>query len=76
MLFTTATIIGFAQKAIASIKDGREMLTKVTDAVRDGRVALDTESQSELNRLLAEEQKETEAANNSLARAIEVARNK
>lgn len=69
-------ILEMARQSVQHIRTARELVTRVTDAVRDGRVALNTKEQAELNKLLAEEQSETEAAGNSLRRAIEEARSK
>lgn len=71
-----SNILATARKALAMMKEGRSILANVTDAVRDGKVALDTKGQADLNAMLAEEQRETEAAHSSLARAIQAAKDK
>lgn len=63
-----------ARNAVQIIQEGRRALEAVRDAIADGKVALDTKSQGELNALLADEQRETQAAHASLADAIRQAR--
>lgn len=69
-------IIATAKAALAMMAEGRQTLSGIVDAVRDGQTALSTNEISELNALLAQEQKETEAAHNTLARAIQMAKSR
>lgn len=69
-------ILATVKGALAMMAQGREAITAVVDAVRDGTVAINTKDMGELNTLLAQEQRETEAAHNALARAIQVAKSK
>ena len=61
-------------KAIAEAKaifdQGREAVTKIVDAVSDGKVAIDAKTQAELDALLAQERQETEQAHQALQDAI------
>lgn len=66
-------VIEMATKAIAMMSEGREAISKIADAVRDGQVALGSKDMTELNALLAQEKTESEAAHNTLQRAIQIA---
>jgi hypothetical protein len=59
-----------AREALAMASQARTTLASVADAVKDGRTGLATTDQAELNRLLAEEAKESRAAHDSLDAAI------
>lgn len=59
-----------AKEAMKAIAQGREALAAVVDAVKDGKAALDVNSQAELNALLEQEKAETKAAYNNLRDAI------
>lgn len=69
-------ILTTARAALTLMREGRQTLTSIVDAVRDGQVAISTKDMGELNRLLAEEKAETEAAHNALDRAIQMAKSK
>lgn len=62
-----------ARDGIALLQQGRETVTRVADAVKDGSAALSTEDQAELDRLLAQETAESKAAHDSLEEAIRAA---
>lgn len=62
-----------AREGLALIQQGRQAVTAVADAVKDGSAALSTTDQAELNRLLAEETRESRAAHDSLEEAIRAA---
>jgi hypothetical protein len=59
-----------AQSALSLIAQGRKALAQVKDSIADGRVALSTTQQDQLNTLLTEEAPETEAAYQDLKAAI------
>lgn len=69
-----SSALAAARTALALMQEGRNALRAVVDGVRDGQMALQPNEIGELNEMLANEQRETEAAHNQLARAIEVAR--
>lgn len=69
-------ILATVRGALAMMAEGRSTIAAVVDAVRDGKTALNTNQIGELNSLLAQEQRETEAAHNALARAIQTAQSK
>lgn len=69
-------VLALVKSGLALMAEGRETIASVVDAVRDGKAALSTKDQGELNILLAQEQRETEAAHNALARAIAAAKSK
>ena len=69
-------ILATVTQGLALIRSGREAIKTVTDAVRDGQIALNTKDMGELNELLRQEQAETAAADNALRRAIEVFKSK
>ena len=69
-------VLATVKGALAAMASARQTISEVTDAIRDGRTAIDAKTMSELNALLAEEQRETEAAHNTLARAIQMAKSK
>lgn len=56
--------------AKALFTQGREAVEKIVDAVNDGKVAVDARTQAELDDLLAQERRETEAAHSALQDAI------
>jgi uncharacterized membrane protein len=64
-------IIATVEAAIAMMAQGRQAINDVVDAVRDGKVALQTTDVGKLNALLAQEKTETQAAHNALDRAIQ-----
>lgn len=59
-----------ARDALAMAAQARAAIASVADAVKDGRAALSTNDQAELDRLLADETRESLAAHDSLAEAI------
>lgn len=69
-------ILAQARSALEMMATGRQALSSIVDAVRDGRAALDTKQMGELNAILAQEKTETEAAHNALQRAIQAAQSK
>lgn len=69
-------ILAEAEAALALMRQGRQTLSSIVDAVRDGRAALDTQDVGKLNAMLAQEKTETEAAHNALDRAIQIASSK
>jgi hypothetical protein len=69
-------VLATVRAGLALMAEGRNTIRSVVDAVRDGQTALNTTDMAELNKLLAEEQQETEAAHNALARAAEMLKSK
>jgi hypothetical protein len=67
-------IIEEAQKAFALIQEGRQALNAITSSVKDGKVAIDAKTQTELNALLEKERPESQAAHDNLQNAINSAR--
>lgn len=66
-------LLAKAREALALVRQGREALSRVTDAVKDGSAALSATDKAELDRLLAEETRESRAAHDSLEAAIAAA---
>lgn len=62
-----------ARDALKQIASGRAALAEIADAVKDGAVALATDDQAELNRMLEDEHVETRAAYDKLDAAIKAA---
>lgn len=62
-----------ARDGIALLQQGRQAVTAVVDAVKDGSAALSTTDKAELDRLLAEETRESRAAHDSLKAALDEA---
>jgi hypothetical protein len=60
-----------ARDAVAMVSEGRQALSSVVSAVRDGTAALSTTDQAELDRLLAKETAESRAAHDELEQAIQ-----
>jgi aminoglycoside N3'-acetyltransferase len=69
-------VLATVTTAIEAIRQGRETIKAITDAVRDGQTAISTKDMGQLNELLRQEQIETAAADNTLRRAIEVFKSK
>ena len=67
-------ILTKAQEAIALVQQGREALAAIKDALNGGQVALNTNDMRQLQALLAQEQRESEAAHSDLNNAIIAAR--
>lgn len=65
-----------ARDAAAMISEGRQALSSVVSAVRDGTAALSTTDQAELDKLLAAEAEQSRAAHDELERAIQDAENR
>lgn len=55
-------VLATVKGALAMMAEGRSTIASIVDAVRDGKTALSTKDMGELNALLAQEQRETEAA--------------
>jgi aminoglycoside N3'-acetyltransferase len=69
-------VLATVTTAIEAIRQGRETIKAITDAVRDGQTAISTKDMGQLNELLRQERIETAAADNTLRRAIEVFKSK
>lgn len=69
-------VLATIKAALAMMAQGRQTIADTMDAVRDGQAAFDAKDMGELNALLAQEKKETEAAHNALQRAITMAQSK
>lgn len=66
-------LLKMAQNALALAREGRQAFDRVRDAAKDGKAALSATDQAELDRLLAEEARESKAAHDSLASALDEA---
>jgi hypothetical protein len=66
-------ILEMAQEAIQLIQQGRSALQDITQAVNDGRAAVDAHTKAELDAMLEREEGETRDAYAALNDAIEQA---
>lgn len=56
------SILDEARKAISLISSGRSTLNSIVQQVKDGKHAIDADTQAELDALLAQEEEQTKAA--------------